>query len=169
MDHNVCVLKNPFLFWWWKSIVWSDFLQCDIARFHDQTIKLQEICFWCHNARYCVVEIRAWILEVACFEFSSKFTPLHLTIWTVCSKWEASPSMYWSLDKSPLFFLWRFGLSNFVSVVIREQKGLRKKDYLEKCPSPLNKFPRNWFLHDMISWVSSSLKQLAAYSSNGQM
>ena len=27
---------------------------------------------------YCVVEIRAWILEVACCKFSSKFTPLHL-------------------------------------------------------------------------------------------
>ena len=35
---------------------------------------------------------------------------------------------------------------------IREQKGLRKRDYLEKCPGPLNNFPRNWFLHDMISW-----------------
>ena len=25
------------------------------------------------------------------------------------------------------------GLSDFVSVIIREQKGLRKRDYLEKC------------------------------------
>ena len=101
---------------------------------------------------YCVVEIRAWILEVACCEFCSKFPPLHLTVWTVCSKSEATPSIYWSLGKSPLFFLWRFGLSDFVSVIIREQKGLRKRDYLEKCPGPLNKFPRNWFLHNMISW-----------------
>ena len=29
---------------------------------------------------YCVVEIRAGILEVACCEFSSKFPPLHLTV-----------------------------------------------------------------------------------------
>ena len=107
------------------------------------------ICLWCYC---CVVEIRAWILEVACCEFSSKFTPLHLTVWTVCSKSEATPSIYWSSGKSPLFFLWRFGLSNFVSVIIREQKGLRKRDYLEKCPGPLYKFPRNWFLYDMISW-----------------
>ena len=27
-----------------------------------------------------------------------------------------------------------------------------KRDYLEKWSGPLNKFPRNWFLHDMISW-----------------
>ena len=57
-----------------------------------------------------------------------------------------------TLDWSPLFFLWCFGLSDFVSVIIREQKGSRKRDYLEKCPVQLNKFPRNWFLHDMISW-----------------
>ena len=91
-------------------------------------------------------------MEAACCEFSSKFPPLHLTVWTVCSKSEATPSIYWSLGKSPLFFLWHFGLSDFVSVIIREQKGLRKRDYLEKCTGPLNKFPRNWFLHDMISW-----------------
>ena len=91
------------------------------------------------NGGYRVVEIRAWILEVACCEFSSKFTPSRLTVWAVCSKWEATPSIYWSLGKSPLFFLWRFGLSNFMSVIIREQKGLSKMDYLEKCPSPLNK------------------------------
>ena len=91
-------------------------------------------------------------MEVTCCEFSSKFTPSHLTVWTICSKSEATPSIYWSLGKSPLFFLWHFGLSDFVSVIIREQKGLRKRDYLEKCPGPLNKFPRNWFLHDMISW-----------------
>ena len=72
------------------------------------------------NQSYCVVEIRAWILEVACCEFSSKFPPLHLTVWNVCSKSEAT-------DKSPLFFLWYFGLSDFVSVIIREQKGLRKR------------------------------------------
>ena len=91
-------------------------------------------------------------MEAACCEFSSKFPPLHLTVWTVCSNSEATPSIYWSLRKSPLFFLWCFGLSDFVSVIIREQKGLRKRDYLEKCPGPLNKFPRNWFLQDMISW-----------------
>ena len=101
---------------------------------------------------YCVVEIRAWILEVACCEFSSKFTPSHLTVWTVCSNSEATPSIYWSLGKSPLFFLLHFGLSNVVSIIIREQKGLRKRDYLEKCPGPLNKFPTDWFLHDVISW-----------------
>ena len=84
--------------------------------------------------------------------FCEKFTPSHLTVWTVCSKSEATPSIYWSLGESPLFFLWRFGLSNFVSVIIWEQKGLRKRDYLEKCSNPLNTFPRNWFLHDMISW-----------------
>ena len=40
-----------------------------------------------------------------------------------------------------------------VSVIIKgKQKGLRKRDYLEKWSGPLNKFPRNWFLHDMISW-----------------
>ena len=104
------------------------------------------------NTSYCVVEIRAWISEAACCEFSSKFSPLHLTVWTVCSKSEATPSIYWSLGKSPLFFLWHVGLSDIVSVIIREQKGLRKRDYLEKCPGPLNKFPWNWFLHDMISW-----------------
>ena len=87
-----------------------------------------------HKNVYCVVEISAWILEVTCCEFSSKFTPLHLTVWTVCSKWEATTS------------------SNFMSVIVREQKGLRKRDYLGKCPGPLNKFPRNWFLHDMSSW-----------------
>ena len=95
------------------------------------------------NRGYCVDEIRAWILEVAFCEFSSKFPPLHLTVWTVCSKSEATPSIYWSLGKSPLFFLWCFGLSDFVTVIIREQKRSRKRDYLEKCPGPLNKFPRN--------------------------
>ena len=35
------------------------------------------------NGCYCVVEIRSWILEVTCCEFSSKFTPSHLTVWTV--------------------------------------------------------------------------------------
>ena len=113
--------------------------------------QVYRLVFSFDNSCYCVVEIRAWILEAACCEFSSKFPPLHLTVWTVCSKSEATPSIYWSLGKSPLFFLWHFGLSDFVSVIIREQKGLRKRDYLEKCPGPLNKFPRNWFLHDMIS------------------
>ena len=77
---------------------------------------------------YCVVEIRAWILEVASCEFSFKFTPSHLTVWTICSKSEATPSIYWLLGKSPLFFLRHFGLSEFVSVIIREQKGLSWKD-----------------------------------------
>ena len=34
---------------------------------------------------YCIVEIRSWILEVACCEFSSKF--LYITVWNVCSQW----------------------------------------------------------------------------------
>ena len=78
---------------------------------------------------------------------------LLLYIWTVYSKWKTNPSItgYWPLGKSPLFFLWHFGLSNIVSVIIREQKGLRKRNYLEKCPGSLNKFPRNWFLHGIIS------------------
>ena len=40
----------------------------------------------------------------------------------------ATSFIYWSFGKSPLFFLWCFGLSDFVSVIIREQKGLRKRD-----------------------------------------
>ena len=68
---------------------------------------------------YCIVEISAWILDVACCKFSSKFPSLHLTVWTICSKSEATPSIYWSLGKSPIFFLWHFGLSDFVSVIIR--------------------------------------------------
>ena len=103
---------------------------------------------------YCVVEIRAWILEVACCEFSSKFPPLHLTVWTVCSKSEATHSIYWSLGKSPLFFLWHFGLSDFVSVIIRAQKGLKKGDYLEKCPGPLYKFPE---INSCITWSHESV------------
>ena len=91
-------------------------------------------------------------MEVACCKFPSKFPPLHWTVWTICSKWEATPSIYWSLGKNPLYFLLYFGLSNFVSVVIREQKRIRKRDYLEKCSGPLNKFPGNWFLHHMVSW-----------------
>ena len=92
---------------------------------------LESLSSWYH----CVVEIRAWILEAACCEFSSKFTPSHLTVWTVCSKSEASPPIYWSLGKSSLFFLWCFGLSNLVSVIIREQKGLMKRVYLEVSQS----------------------------------
>ena len=76
----------------------------------------------------------------------------YLTIWTICSKWEATPFIYWSLGKSPLFFLWYFGLSNFVSVIIRAQRGSRKRNYLEMFTVPLNKFPIYWFLHHMISW-----------------
>ena len=38
---------------------------------------------WWQSVCYCVVEIRAWILDVACCKFSSKCTPLHLTIWTL--------------------------------------------------------------------------------------
>ena len=112
-------------------------------------------------------------MEVACCEFSSTvkewtFTPSQLTVWTACSKSEAIPSIYWSLGKSPLFFLWHFGLSNFVSVIIREQKGLRKRDYLEKCPGSLNKIP------EIDSCVTagglmkriSCITPLAAYGSN---
>ena len=44
---------------------------------------------------YCVVEIRARILEVACCDFSSKFTPLHVTVWTVCSQWFETWSVSW--------------------------------------------------------------------------
>ena len=51
-------------------------------------------------------------------------------------------------------FLCRFGLSNFMSVIIREQKGLRKRDYLEKSLGVLNKISGNQFLHGMIPWVS---------------
>ena len=56
------------------------------------------------------------------------------------------------IGQKSFIFVWCFGLSNFVSVITREQKGLKKRDYLEKCPTSLNKFPRNWFLHDMFSW-----------------
>ena len=129
---------------------------------------------WENLDNYCVVEIRAWILEVACCEFSSKFTPSHLTVWTVCSKSEATPSIYWSLGKSPLFFFWHFGLSDFVSVIIKEQKGSRKRDYLEKWPSPLNKFPRNW--NSCMTWSHESImmpfmfQTIAVHScSSGQM
>ena len=73
----------------------------------------------------CVVEIRAWILDVTSCEFSSSFPPLHLTIWTICSKCKVTPTLYWTLGQSP------FGLSKFVSVIIRGQKGLMEKDYLE--------------------------------------
>ena len=66
-----------------------------------------------NNCSYFVVEIRAWILEVACCKLTSKFTPSHLTVCTVCSKCEETPSIYWSLGKSPLFFWWCFGLSDF--------------------------------------------------------
>ena len=102
---------------------------------------------WKDCGIYCVVEIRAWILEVACCEFSSKFTPLHLTVWTVCTIWEATPSI---LGKSPLFFLWCFGLSNFCVCYNQRAKGIKEKGLSWKeCPSPLNKFPRNWFLEKM--------------------
>ena len=53
---------------------------------------------------------------------------------------------------SRILVWWCFGLSNFVSVIIREPKGLRKRDYIDKCLGPLNQFPGNWFLYDMISW-----------------
>ena len=102
-----------------------------------EEIKKELLCSWDKS-----LNIGSCLLRILLFVWK--------TIWMVCCKWEATPSIYWSLGKSPLFFLWRFGLSDFVSVIIREQKGLRKRDYLEKCPSPLNKFPRNWFLHDMI-------------------
>ena len=74
-------------------------------------------------------------------------------VWTIFNKWEATPSIYWSFGKSPLCFLWCFGLSNFVSVIIKEQKGLKKRDYLEKCPNSINEISGNSFLYIMIPWV----------------
>ena len=62
--------------------------------------------------------------------------------------------------RSYSFYILVIGQKSFIFLMtfwiiwlcVREQKGLRKKDHLEKCSGPLNKFPGNWFLHDMISW-----------------
>ena len=117
----------------------------------------------CNQGRYhrkCRQLLYSWdkslnIGSCMCCEFSSKFTASHLTVWNVRSKSEATPSIYWSLAKSPLFFLRHFWLSDFVSVIIREQKGLRKKGIILNISvmGPLYIYIYIYiYIYDMISW-----------------
>ena len=56
------------------------------------------------------------------------------------------------IGQKSFIFLMMFWIIWLCVCYNQRAKALRKRDYLEKCPGPLNKFPRNQFLHDMISW-----------------
>ena len=56
------------------------------------------------------------------------------------------------IGQKSFIFLMMFWIIWLCVCYNQRAKGIKEKDYLEKCPGPLNKFPRNWFLHDIISW-----------------